>query len=72
METYTLYDAPQPSANAERAYYETQQPHPVKPKAELISGEARREATQRYVERVDRYLARSDVPRAGRHAKPSF
>ena len=57
--------------NAERPDQDEAQPHPEKSIYESRANDAAREATRRYVERVDRYLARPDVITAGRNAAPS-
>ena len=72
METYVKDDGSQAVANSERPDNDRTEPHPEKSKTESLVGERAREATRRYVERVDRYLARPDVIRVGRSAAPSF
>ena len=57
--------------NAERPDQDAAQPDPEKSIYESPANDAAREATRRYVERVDRYLARPDVITAGRNAAPS-
>lgn len=72
MEIYTNVDGSQVCANAERPDHDGPQPYPEKPKTGSHVDDAAREATRRYVERVDRYLARPDVISVGRTAAPSF
>ena len=72
MEIDPTDDSSQQSADAERPDHGGAQPHPEKKETESVVDDTRREATRRYVERVDRYLARPDVQRVGSHAAPSF
>ncbi len=72
MEIYAEGDSAQLSANAERPDHAGSQPHPEKSETKSVVDDTHREATRRYVERVDRYLARPDVLRVGPHAAPSF
>ena len=72
MEIDPRDDSSQQSADAERPDPGGTQPYPEKNETEAVVDDTKREATRRYVERVDRYLARPDVQRAGSHAAPSF
>ena len=72
MEIYMKDGGSPVSTNAEWSDQGSPQPHPEKPQADSFEADAMREATRRYVERVDRYLARPEVMRAGSHAAPSF
>ena len=72
MEIHPEGDSAHLSANVERPDHAGSQPRPKKSETESVVDNANREATRRYVERVDRYLARPDVLNAGLHAAPSF
>jgi hypothetical protein len=64
MHTHAKDDSSPASANHERPDAGNPQPHPEKSTKSPRAEDAAREATRRYVERVDRYLARPDVVRA--------
>ena len=72
MDICTPVDRFQVGANPERPSYDKTQPRPEKLNAERFADAAARDWMWRYLERVDRYLARPDVLSVGNNAAPSF
>ena len=72
MENHDTGDRAPPSSDAELPADGSAQERPEKSNAFARVDDQAREATRRYVERVDRYVARPDVLRAGSAAAPSF
>ena len=72
MERIAQGDPAQLSGSDERAGHETRPPSADKATASMRVDTPSREATRRYVARVDRYLARPDVARVHGNATPSF
>jgi hypothetical protein len=71
VEKSTKDNGYQLGANVERPDSDAVQPNPEKSADKSVAEAAARDATRRYVERVDRYLARPDVMSPGRNAAPS-
>lgn len=71
MDICTPVNSFQVGANPERPGHDKTQPRPEKLNNERLAGVAVYESMRRYLERVDRYLARPDVTNAGHNAAPS-
>lgn len=72
MDICTPVDSFQVGANPERPSHDKTQPRPEKLNTERLADVAARDSMRRYLERVDRYLARPEVLSVGNNAAPSF